>query len=348
MKPNLRFLLPVFSSLALTSLAGAASSPAAAEPVPAPDPQERRTFTATMQASGPDGHTVRTIIGPVKGTTRTYQVDRVIGHAIEKEKAAFLGVEVILASETLAAQLGLARGTGLVVRDVVTDSPARAVLQEHDILLKLDDQILVDAHQLGVLIRQHKEGDEVTVTYLRAGKPATAKLKLVIRDLPKLTRADEDMLYRLDGKGISAQALRTGTPGLRVSALTFPAMPGEAGRIQIEKRGAGFRMNRFDTGNSSLVYSDETGAIELTAKDGVKTVVAKDAKGQQTFSGPATTDEERKALPAEVRAKLEKLESMQEITFEPADGIEHLEGAVGQPGGKSVRVERQPHHPGVY
>ena len=46
------------------------------------------------------------------------------------------------------------------------------------ILLRLDDQILIDPHQFSVLIRNRKDGDEISLTYLRAGKQATARVKL--------------------------------------------------------------------------------------------------------------------------------------------------------------------------
>src|SRR5213075_1492155 len=103
-----------------------------------------------------------------------------VGDKLEKENVAFLGVEAAPAPAALASQLGLARGTGLVIGHVAAKSPADGVLQQHDVLLKLDDQILIEPHQLSVLIRQHKEGDEVTLTYMRAGKQTTAKVKLGI------------------------------------------------------------------------------------------------------------------------------------------------------------------------
>ena len=47
------------------------------------------------------------------------------------------------------------------------------------------NQILIDARQLSVLVRNRKEGEEVTLTYLRGGKPATARVKLTAQDMPK-------------------------------------------------------------------------------------------------------------------------------------------------------------------
>ena len=102
-----------------------------------------------------------------------------------KEPVTFLGVETAPVSETLSAQLGLAEGTGLVVRTVVPDSPAVGTLRPHDILVKLDDQILVEVRQLAVLIGQKKAGDEVSLTLMRKGKEEPVRVTLAQRDHPK-------------------------------------------------------------------------------------------------------------------------------------------------------------------
>src|SRR5258706_106339 len=48
-----------------------------------------------------------------------------------------------------------------------------------------------------------KEGDEVTLTYLRAGKQATAKVKLAMHEVPKMSA--------LDGGGARAFSYATGS-----------------------------------------------------------------------------------------------------------------------------------------
>ena len=79
--------------------------------------------------------------------------------------------------------------------------------------------------------------------------------------------------------------------------------------------GPGFRAMSMHTENSNLTYSDDEGAMELTMKDGTKTLVAKGPGGEVLFSGPVTTPDERKAMPDAVRARLEKLEGMHNLTF---------------------------------
>src|SRR5690606_552210 len=85
----------------------------------------------------------------------------------------------------LQSQLGLPAGTGLAVSMLVPDSAAAMVLQPHDILLKFDDQMLVNMDQLSVLVRNRKPGDKVKLTYLRAGKEATATVTLGEHEMPK-------------------------------------------------------------------------------------------------------------------------------------------------------------------
>lgn len=281
--------------------------------------------------------------------------------AIEKETVAFLGVETSPVSETLSAQLGLARGSGMVVNSVVAKSPAEGVLQKHDILLKLDDQILIEPRQLSVLIRSRKEGDEVTLTYLRGGKQATAKVKLATREVPKLTAGGRTFTFP-DGDGDSGVRFEYFVPADgrvdflapapfgegqrehvdRLLSLIPRGRDGSAPRIQIERKGPGFRATRINPANSSLVYSDDEGSLELTTKDGVKTLVAKNVSGDRLFSGPVTTPEERQAMPSAVRERLEKLEGMQNITFRTDGDFKGAEVKAIRPQGRSISLPPAP------
>lgn len=95
------------------------------------------------------------------------------------ESGAWLGVLTDEASETLAVQLGLDPGTGLVVTHVAPASPAgKAGIEKNDILIKLDDQRLVHPAQLRKLVQVRKEGDEVRLAYLRAGREQSATVAL--------------------------------------------------------------------------------------------------------------------------------------------------------------------------
>ena len=55
-----------------------------------------------------------------------------------------------------------------------------------------------------------------------------------------------------------------------------------------------------NTGSSHMVLDDDQGSLDLAVKDGRKELVAKNAKGEQIFSGPIETPEQRKRERGEV------------------------------------------------
>ena len=265
---------------------------------------------------------------------------------IEKEIATFLGVDVSVVSQTLSAQLGLPRESGLVVNHVAPESPAAGVLQAHDILLKLDDQILIEPRQLSVLIRQRKDGDEVSLLYVRGGKEATAKVKLAQREVPKLSAVFEKAIRG----GAGVVGLRDGKPfdlfvpdererADHVLSLIQRPAASDYFRMHIEPRmGPGFRAMSVNTANGHLAFEDEKGSLNLTIKEGEKTLVAKSAKGDEVFSGPVTTPEQRKAMPPEVRSRLERLEGMRDVTFRTDGDFQGAETKVVRPLGRGIAV----------
>jgi hypothetical protein len=306
---------------------------------------------ATRAAEEPrvEKRELRVITGPEREGRPALR--RVEAGPVEKETVPFLGVETGPVAAAVSTQLGLQRGTGLVVNHLVPKSPAAEVLQLHDILLKLDDQILIETRQLSVLIRGKKEGDEVTLTYLRGGKQATAKAKLAKHDVPKFSGVEPGapMVFGLAGAPERFEGFLPGhgaereevdrVLSLLQQARGVDAPPGQvpaAPRIRIERvPGSGVRAMSLNTGNSSLVYSDDGGVLDLRIQDGVKTLVAKDPKGAEIFSGPVTTPEERAKLPGELRARLEKLEGMRGVTFR-SEGDVRVESNVMRPRGISL------------
>ena len=96
------------------------------------------------------------------------------------EKVTWLGVATATVSDDLRAQLPINPGEGLSVTHVAPESPAaKAGIVEHDILLRFDDQILMQPDQLRALVKAHKPGDSVKLTYLRKGEQKDASVTLV-------------------------------------------------------------------------------------------------------------------------------------------------------------------------
>ena len=84
----------------------------------------------------------------------------------------YLGVETRPVDPALRSQLDLPKGIGLLVAAVAHGSPAdKAGVKAFDVLHKLDNQLLVNAPQLVVLIQARKPGSKVTLTLIRKAKP---------------------------------------------------------------------------------------------------------------------------------------------------------------------------------
>jgi len=268
---------------------------------------------------------------------------------LEKENVAFLGVQTAPVSRTLAAQLGLPRDTGLVVVDVVDDSPAAAVLQEHDVLTKLDDQILVGQQQLSVLIRHRKKDDEVTLTVYRGGRKLELKTKLGEREVPKpMTlgpgepgEAPGFRFFSLDGPEVARLEKMPGMEPGQVDEVIrmigrnrgdWVARP----NIQVF-RGRGQGATILDLRQGNIVYSDSEGSLEVRAEKGQRQLTVKDSTGAVTFEGPVNTPEEREKLPSEVKARLSRLEGV-DLSLEPGEDFK-AEGADLRPGAGLRRIQ---------
>ena len=242
---------------------------------------------------------------------------------IPKEKVTFLGVEVAPVSEAMTAQLGLKRGMGLVVGHVVADSPASAVLQKNDLLTRLNDQWLIEPHQLSVLVQSYDEGTEVALTYLRAGKEQTAKVKLTKRERPRMTFFE----HRFPGGASTSgegnvlfhqlQEAGVGRDGRRELERTLRYLPRELGReepsdvIVHGPAGAGTsHVSIMALPRAVLVFSDEAGAVELRQEHGKRLLEVRDKDNKVTFNGEVTTPEQRAKLTPEVLARLGKVEAV--------------------------------------
>jgi hypothetical protein len=90
---------------------------------------------------------------------------------------ARLGVMVDPASETLADQLGLKKGQGLVVRDVMPDSPAsKAGLKAHDVLVELNGKpVPGNVGEFAQMVSEIKADTAVDARVIRKGKEETVK-----------------------------------------------------------------------------------------------------------------------------------------------------------------------------
>ena len=75
-------------------------------------------------------------------------------------------------------------GVGVMVAFVDPKGPSMGVLAEDDILVRLDDQVLVNPEQFRALIGMHKPGDVVKIVAVREDEVVNVDLKLGSRNAP--------------------------------------------------------------------------------------------------------------------------------------------------------------------
>ncbi len=99
---------------------------------------------------------------------------------------AYVGVVTEPPPAVLSAQLGLKEGFGLVVGEVLPDSPAsKAGLKKYDVVTKFNDQQLVDAGQFSTLVKAAGKDSDATLTIIRVAKEQTVPVKIGERMAPQ-------------------------------------------------------------------------------------------------------------------------------------------------------------------
>lgn len=97
----------------------------------------------------------------------------------------WLGIAMREIPDSLREYLDLAEGFGVQVEYVDEASPAaKAGLKVHDILTRLDDQLLISPEHVALLVRSKKKGAAIELTFIRKGKEQSAEITLGERELP--------------------------------------------------------------------------------------------------------------------------------------------------------------------
>ena len=194
------------------------------------------------------------------------------------EHGAYLGVASVRVTEQVAAQLGLAPGFGLLIEEVMPESPAaRSGLRRHDVLVAYGDQELVNPEQLQALVRRGKKGDKVPLTVLSQAARKVVEVEL-----------DEGLVELAAEAGEERPA----------SVASASASVSSGGKSQTRSQGRAVR--RDDDGEYALSMDGETLVFTARPNEG--------QGGEWTVTG----EEARRLVPEahqpKLRALLEVLE----------------------------------------
>ena len=244
-------------------------------------------------------------------------------------KLAYLGVYTSELKESVSHQLDLPPNLHLSVEQVAKGSPAhKAGIQQFDILLKLDDQILVNPDQLKYLVHAKNPTDRVEMTLLRKGKKR--KIAVVLGEIELKDNPDQ---------GPVSMNNRFIKPGDRIDPDLFSRSPDmnrffdRHPRIKIPRIFSDSNLfgniERIDDGalddnplyqpedvqsfssqsnKSQMLVTDDEGTLEWSEENGKKSLRVTNPVGKILFDGPIDTDEERESLPPSVARRLEKME----------------------------------------
>lgn len=217
--------------------------------------------------------------------------------ATRREKVTYCGISTAEPPPVLIEQLKLTRGIGLVVDYVEPASPAEAAgLKQYDVITKMNDQILSNAEQLGVLVRLRKPNDDANFTVIRQGQTTKIDVELGQKEMevpienPAADPAAQNHAFWLGANG----------------QLTIA--PGTMGAIAANG-GGGIAVTDFG-GKIQSVWSDDQNSLHLEIRKGkAVTMIAKDKAGNEIFNGPVETAQQRQTLPGDLAQKLEKAEA---------------------------------------
>lgn len=117
---------------------------------------------------------------PGEQTPRSPQPTRKPNAPAEEQKpVAYIGVLTREVPAELRSQFSLPEGFGLMVDEVMPESPAKAAgLKTHDVLVKFEDQRLVNMEQLMALVRSKKKGEIAQLTVVTGGKETQVPITL--------------------------------------------------------------------------------------------------------------------------------------------------------------------------
>lgn len=254
-----------------------------------------------------------------------------IDTSIASRDVTYIGVVANDLLPIVRDQLGISEGTGLAVEFVSEDGPAaKAGIRKNDILIRLDDQILVNPEQFRVLVRSKKGGDEVDVSLRRRGQQRAIKVKLGQTTIHERSGASANAAPNdpLGYNSMFNQAARQ-----YQDAINYPSQhkPGTVIKLpdgtthnwqwiqRVNPSQNGFRSRIINYQQNVSTLSDSSGTYTLTVKDGKRHLTALGPDGQTLFNGPVDTREQRDKAPKSVLKKVEALESPQDIKLRGVD-----------------------------
>ena len=210
----------------------------------------------------------------------------------------YLGIVTRDAGPELTSQLRQPEGFGLIVEEVLPDSPAKSAgLERNDLIIKFEDQLLANPPQLEALVRRAGKDKEANLTIIRGGAEQKVTLKIGEKMLPE--RRPLPGFY----PGRPQLQFQPAEGRMDPQPRRLPNREGENPSRDSGERGA-----RYLRDHARIARNDEDGTFELRSAGGTRMFSVQKPNGEAAWQGPVGTQAERDAVPTEWRKKLELLE----------------------------------------
>jgi hypothetical protein len=232
--------------------------------------------------------------------------------------SAFMGVVIDSVPGVLRDYINLPDGVGILVKHVTPGGPAeKAGIKENDILLRFNDQLLVNLKQLSTLIDLAGAGEEVTLEVIRKGEKKTFSLRLEERsggggeapqppeppEVPEAPANGDEVgaimksvekwipgsvrVYVDDNEQVTVdlQDLKEDLQDLRLKLQRMRDAPAAPGVIVREHGDLGTRKTVVHLSDQNLNYTDPKGKLILTSSEAGRRVMIWDRDGHLLFDG---------------------------------------------------------------
>jgi hypothetical protein len=237
-------------------------------------------------------------------------------------------VATALVPPSLRDHLGLDPGFGIQVHEVVPETPAAtAGLMRHDILVKLDDQLLISPEHLSLLIGIHMPGDTVELHFIRKGEQKTIDVTLVKLDpakWPQQFRTDalsaapngppsfgnwQDQMRKQQEHWQKWSEKQDGALNSKDATEDSAASPSSRGHSE-------FPITVF--GKEGVINIDNPeGFLRMKTEGGETQITIRDASDELVYEGVFDPDAGIESLPEEAQEQLKrmKLQNLPRLTL---------------------------------
>ncbi|MCB1123404.1 MAG: PDZ domain-containing protein [Verrucomicrobiae bacterium] len=255
----------------------------------------------------------------------------------EVKMITILGVETSRISPALRNQVDIPDGVGLTITHVAEDTgAAKAGLQEYDIILKVDDQVIINQEQLSVFIRSRKPGDKVKVEIMRKGKKQDVTVELVEREAPKPRPFGRDWtMPKSHGLPFGDFEFNFDSDEFRKHMEDFTRHAEEMGNkamqfipeilIEREDDDGSTRVTSVGRGPHRITVSREEYAAQLETTGGEKNYrISRKQEGKDEevlYEGGEPDEAAVESLPEEARALLKKLDDSKGIPWKNLEDL---------------------------